>query len=110
LRQGLTGIGVQLMSALPLPMQTIALPATQSPRAVLTALAAHNVQALITEGCGNRPVLSVILTTQHANSDIDRLIEAVAAALRRESLHPQTGSYRHEQHSHIRNRSIRHQL
>jgi 8-amino-7-oxononanoate synthase len=101
LRQGLARLGLRLISTLPLPMQAIALPAARSARAVLSALAARQVQALITEGCGNGPVLSVILTARHANSDIDRLIEAVAAALYGESLHPQTGSYRHEQHSQL---------
>ena len=107
LRKGLTGIGARLISNLPLPMQAVALPTAPSARTALTALAARKVQALITESCGIGPVLSVILTARHANSDIDRLIEGIAAALYGESLHPQTGRYRHEQHSHIRNRSVR---
>jgi 8-amino-7-oxononanoate synthase len=106
-RAGLAGIGAQPISALPLPMQTVALPAGQSARAVLAALDALKVRALITEGCGGGPVLSVILTARHANSDIDRLIDALAAALHGESHNPQTGWHRHVQHSPIRNRAVR---
>ena len=107
LRQGLVGIGARLISALPLPMQVVALPASRSARAVLTALAARKVRALIVEGCGGKPVLSVILTAQHANAEIDRLIEALAVALDGGSFTPQTGYPNHEQHSHIRNRAVR---
>jgi 8-amino-7-oxononanoate synthase len=107
LRQRLVSIGAPLISALPLPTQVIALPATRSARAVLTALATRQVRALITEGCNGKPVLSVILTAQHAKADIDRLIEALAAVLHDDLSTPQTGYRRHEQHSHVRNHTVR---
>ncbi|MGH7045578.1 MAG: hypothetical protein ACREE2_04210 [Stellaceae bacterium] len=91
LRQGLLRIGMRPLSALPLPIQTISLPAWQSPREALTALAACSIRALIIEGCGNRPVLSVILTARHANSDIDHLIAALASVLHGTNSDHQTG-------------------
>jgi 8-amino-7-oxononanoate synthase len=107
LRQGLLGIGMRLLSALPLPMQAIALPAALRARAVLAALEAREVRALITEGCGNGPVLSVILTAMHANGDVDCLIDALASLLHGDTDSNLTGWHCHEQHSHIRNRSVR---
>jgi 8-amino-7-oxononanoate synthase len=107
LRQGLHRIGARLLSTLPLPMQSIALPA-QSARAVLTALQAREMRVLITEGCGQGPVLTVILTAQHANADVDRLIEALASVLHGDNHNNQTGWHRHEQQCRdVRNRSIR---
>jgi 8-amino-7-oxononanoate synthase len=80
LRQGLHRIGARLLSVLPLPMQSIALPA-QSARNTLAALQTRGMRVLITEGCGHRLALTVILTAQHTNADVDRLIGALASVL-----------------------------
>ena len=75
---------------------------------MLTALQAREKRVLITEGCGQGPVLTVILTAQHANADVDRLIEALASVLHGDNHNNQTGWHRHEQQCRdVRNRSIR---
>jgi 8-amino-7-oxononanoate synthase len=82
LRQGLARIGACVMSTLPFPVQTIALSSPQSARAVLAALEQQGIRALVTKACQGGMSLSVLLTATHAAADINRLIEAVAAALR----------------------------
>ena len=107
LRRGLHRIGARLLSTLPLPMQSIALPA-QSASATSAALQARDMRVLITEGCGQGPALTVILTAQHANADIDRLLEALASVLHGETRNNQTGWHRHEQqYRDVRNRAVR---
>ena len=81
LRQGLVAIGARVLSALPLPVQTIALTASQSARAVLEGLDTRGIRALVTEASGSGPALSIILTARHTAADIDRLIDALASVL-----------------------------
>jgi len=82
LRQGLARIGARVLSVLPLPVQTIALPSQQSARAVLAALEVRGIRALVTKTCAGGAGLSVLVTARHAAGDIDNLVAAVASALR----------------------------
>jgi 8-amino-7-oxononanoate synthase len=91
LRQGLAQIGARVLSALPLPVQTIALPSRQAALRVLAALETRGIRALVTKTCGGGPGLSVLLTARHAAADIDRLIDALASALRGHSWGKGTG-------------------
>jgi 8-amino-7-oxononanoate synthase len=91
LRQGLARIGARVVSALPLPIQAIALTSSQSARAVLAALDARGVGALVVAACGSGPVLSVILTARHTAADIDCLIDALASVLHGDTHSNRTG-------------------
>jgi 8-amino-7-oxononanoate synthase len=84
-RHGLARIGARASSTLPLPIQNIDLPSVQVARNVLAALDAHGIRALITKTCGGSVSLSIILTVQHAAAHVNRLIEALAVALRLET-------------------------
>jgi 8-amino-7-oxononanoate synthase len=82
LRQGLARIGARLLSALPLPVQTISLPSPHATRAVLAALDRRSIRALVTKACQGGLSLTVILTANHAAADVSHLIDALAAVLR----------------------------
>ena len=82
LREGLARIGARVLSALPLPVQTIALSSADAARITLAGLAARGIRALVTKTCSGGLGLSVILTAHHAAAQIDCLIDALAPLLR----------------------------
>ncbi len=85
LRQGLVRIGARVLSALPLPVQNIALPSPQIARGILVALDSRGIRALVTKTCGSGVSLSILLTAQHAAVHVSRLIDALAAVLQPET-------------------------
>jgi 8-amino-7-oxononanoate synthase len=91
LRQGLARISARVLSVLPLPVQTIALPSQQSARAILAALEKRGVRALVTKTCAGGAGLSVLVTARHTAADIDNLIDAAASALRGDTCGNRTG-------------------
>jgi 8-amino-7-oxononanoate synthase len=91
LRQGLARIGARVLSGLPLPVQTIALPSQQLARAMLAALEIRGIRALVTKTCAGGAGLSVLVTARHTAADIDNLIDAVASALRGDTCGNRTG-------------------
>jgi 8-amino-7-oxononanoate synthase len=82
LREGLIRIGVNLLSALPLPIQTTALPSAQFARSLLAALEIRGIRAAVTKACGGGLSLSILLTARHTAADIDRLVAAIAGVPR----------------------------
>jgi 8-amino-7-oxononanoate synthase len=87
LRAGLRRLGAPLLSALPLPVQTIALASASRGRAVLAALARRGIRALLTRPCGGGIGLTIVLTARHAAADVDYLIQALHAVLRQDDRH-----------------------
>jgi 8-amino-7-oxononanoate synthase len=81
LRQGLACIAARVISALPLPMQSIALESKQAARAVLSALEAAGITALATRSCAGGVALTLVLTARHTAGAVDRLVVALATAL-----------------------------
>jgi 8-amino-7-oxononanoate synthase len=81
LRQGLIRIGARAMSALPLPVQSIALVSKQAARALLGALEAAGVTALATRTCTGGVALTIVLTARHTAAAVDRLVALLASAL-----------------------------
>jgi 8-amino-7-oxononanoate synthase len=81
LRQGLVRIGACAMSALLLPVQSIALASQQAARAVLSALEAAGITALATRTCAGGVALTLVLTARHTAAAVDRLVAALATAL-----------------------------
>ena len=83
LRDGLRRAGLGLLSALPLPMQTIALPSLRAGRGAVAILERLGIRALLTRSCrAGAPSLTVLVTARHAAADIDRLVAALVPALR----------------------------
>ena len=81
LRHGLQRLGVRLLSTLPLPVQTIALPSPNAASSVLAALEAEGVRAVATRSCAGGVALTILLTARHAARDVQRLLDALAHAL-----------------------------
>jgi len=81
LRRGLRRLGVRLLSTLPLPVQTIALPSPDAAPSVLAALEAEGVRAVATKSCAGGVALTILLTARHAARDVQRLLDALAHAL-----------------------------
>jgi 8-amino-7-oxononanoate synthase len=88
LRRGLIRLGVRPQSALPLPVQTIALPNADAAQPVLAALDADGIRALATRSCGGGVGLTILLTARHAVHDVERLIDALARAIRQTAFDP----------------------
>jgi 8-amino-7-oxononanoate synthase len=79
LRAGLEQIGMQLISLLPIPMQTIAMPSLGAARAALASLEASGIRALVTRSCRHStPSLTLLVTARHGPADINRLVAALA--------------------------------
>jgi 8-amino-7-oxononanoate synthase len=83
LRDALRRAGLALLSSLPLPSQSIALPSLRAGRTALALLERLAIRTLLTRSCGaGAPTLTALITARHATADIDRLAAALVTALR----------------------------